>query len=144
MSIAKKNSRPRLNMSPSIWGEPSWLFIHSIALGYPDNPSSKDKMAYKIFFKRLGDVLPCDKCTVNYAKHSNSNRIEKYLKDSNHLFAWTVIMRNEVTKQLGKTNFIDPSVLKASLMRQNDDYESFFSGNAMINLKSIVEFFTGL
>ena len=32
-------------MNPKIWGPPGWIFLHSIAYGYPNEPSSDEKEA---------------------------------------------------------------------------------------------------
>ena len=30
-------------MNPEIWGPPAWMFLHSISLAYPKNPTDVDK-----------------------------------------------------------------------------------------------------
>ena len=37
-------------MNPKIWGPGGWLFLHSITLNYPENPTENDKMYHKNFF----------------------------------------------------------------------------------------------
>ena len=38
-------------MEPKVWGPGAWLFLHSITMNYPENPSETEKMYYKNFFK---------------------------------------------------------------------------------------------
>ena len=56
-------------MEPEIWGPHGWKFMHYISLGYPINPTSKDKINYKNFYYSLQDILPCEKCAINYQKN---------------------------------------------------------------------------
>ena len=34
------------NINPSIWGEPGWIFLHSITFSYPEKPTKEDKITY--------------------------------------------------------------------------------------------------
>ena len=51
------------------WGPGAWSFIHYVALAYPENPTGEDKENYKMFYANLINVLPCQKCALNYQKH---------------------------------------------------------------------------
>ena len=39
-------------MEPNIWGPHAWLFLHTITLNFPDNPTKEEKEKYKQFFIR--------------------------------------------------------------------------------------------
>ena len=54
------------SLQPQIWGPHGWKFIHYVSLGYPENPTINDKNFYKNFYYSLQDVLPCEKCRINY------------------------------------------------------------------------------
>ena len=56
-------------ITPNLWGPHGWKFMHYISLGYPINPTSEDKINYKNFYYSLQDILPCDKCAINYQKN---------------------------------------------------------------------------
>ena len=56
------------SLQPLIWGPHGWKFIHYVSLGYPENPTINDKNFYKNFYYSLQDVLPCEKCRINYKK----------------------------------------------------------------------------
>lgn len=60
-------------VDPKLWGKSGWIFLHSVTLGYPNNPTEEDKNNYKIFFNSIKNILPCNNCRQNY-----SNSIEKY------------------------------------------------------------------
>lgn len=61
------------NIDPKLWGKSGWIFLHSITLGYPINPTEEDKNNYKLFFNSLGFVLPCSICRNNFV-----NSLDKY------------------------------------------------------------------
>ena len=54
-------------MNTEVWGSCGWLFLHSVALNYPVNPTYNDKVYMKTFFEMVGKVLPCNSCK----KHLN-------------------------------------------------------------------------
>lgn len=90
-------------MHPSVWGKYFWNTIHLAALGFPDNPTFEDKIAYKEFYASIGKVLPCVKCKANYARHFVELPIDPYLTGGKRkLFEWTVYFHNTVNKELGK------------------------------------------
>ena len=66
-------------MDPEIWGPHAWIFLHSITLNYPNNPTMYDKQHYKTFFTSLQNILPCDWCSRNYKLHLKKFPIDKYL-----------------------------------------------------------------
>ena len=111
----------RSNFNPSLWGESTWKFMHFVALCYPEKPSDAKKELYRRFFKSIGQVLPCDKCIVNYASHLKKFPIDKYLAGPDELFAWTVIMRNEVEKTLKSSRRWDIEILKEQYFSENDE-----------------------
>ena len=88
----------RENFHPSVWGEDTWNFIHTVALTYPPNPTPAIKEQYKQFFESLGKVLPCDSCSIHYAQHLQKSPIEEHLINSDTLFTWTVDLRNMVKR----------------------------------------------
>jgi hypothetical protein len=76
--------------------------MHMIALNYPENPTPSDKLAYKMHFESLRDVLPCAACATNYGDHLNEMPIERFLDSNAQLFAWTVHVHNIVNVHAGK------------------------------------------
>lgn len=89
-------------MNPNIWGPSMWLSLHTITLNYPENPSIHDKKAMSDFFTNLQYVLPCQKCSDNYANHLIKFPIENFLGSRDELVEWLIHIHNEVNKQLGK------------------------------------------
>ena len=89
-------------MDPSKWGSCLWKTIHVIAIGYPKNPTSQQRMAYREFYENFWRVLPCYACSINYQRHLQEIPLEPYLVNNSKLFEWTVELHNVVNKELGK------------------------------------------
>ena len=89
-------------MEPSVWGRYLWTSIHSIALGYPDEPTEQDKKNYKEFYSNLWKVIPCQRCSDNYKKHLIELPIDGFLGSNTDMFKWTVDLHNIVNKKLRK------------------------------------------
>jgi len=89
-------------MEPDIWGPSAWIFLHSITLNYPDNPTNLDKIQYRNFFNSLNNVLPCLICKKNFTKHTNELPIEHYLESKKTLSKWLVNIHNKVNIQHNK------------------------------------------
>jgi len=89
-------------MDPTVWGNGLWIFIHTIAINYPEKPSPIDKKNVYNFFTNLENVIPCEKCKNNYSLHMKQLPLSSHLNNKNDLFKWTVDMHNMVNSELGK------------------------------------------
>ena len=88
------------NINPRLWGANSWAFLHYITFAYPDNPSHTEQNGMRTFFNSISDVLPCEKCRINYKKHLNDFPLnEKALSSRNDLILWLIDIHNEVNKE---------------------------------------------
>lgn len=95
-------------MRPDIWGPHAWIFLHSVTLEYPNNPTIKDKQNMTNFIFALGTVLPCEKCRINFRSH-----LEKYpltdevLSCKENLVNWLIDIHNCVndTKKTKKLSY---------------------------------------
>lgn len=93
---------------PSCWGPAMWHSLASIAFTY--KPNEKTMLDYYDFFSNLGNILPCEKCSIHYKE--NFIKLEDSLKISlrqnalapNGLFKWVYDLHNLVNKQLNKPN----------------------------------------
>jgi hypothetical protein len=90
-------------MKPGIWGKYGWAFLHLVTLGYPEQPTEKDKIHYYEYFHALKHVLPCGKCNKNLKAH-----LKKYpltndiLSSKNNLVRWGIDLHNVVNYYTGK------------------------------------------
>ena len=88
------------NLERKIWGPSAWLFIHSIAFGYPENPTNQDKKNAKKFLESLAYIIPCLKCQKHYRQ--NIKKLPWNLDSREDFFRWTIDLHNEVNKSIGK------------------------------------------
>lgn len=94
-------------MNTQEWGPSGWIFLHSVALGYPSKPTVVEKEYYKKFFTDVGKVLPCPICRGHYNENILNNPPDDYLKNPTDLFLWTVHIHNEVNLATGKPTWSD-------------------------------------
>lgn len=95
-------------MDPEVWGPSTWIFLHTITLNYPHNPTMYDKQYYKNFFINLHYILPCEWCSNNYKQHLQKYPIDNYLNTKKNLVQWLINIHNEVNIIFNK-NTIDYS-----------------------------------
>jgi len=81
-------------MKPEVWGPGAWIFLHSITLNYPDNPSEQDKSEYLVFFNSLSNIIPCEKCKDHYYQYLLDNPIEKSLNKKQDIVIWLNNLHN--------------------------------------------------
>lgn len=95
---------PKNGLVTKIWGPPSWISLHCITYGYPENPTSEQKKNYKKYFQLIGDVLPCGACRSSYKKFISEGDTllnNKVMKDRKSLTKWFIKVHNKVNKKLG-------------------------------------------
>jgi hypothetical protein len=109
----------RHSFDPTIWGPHAWFFLETITLGYPTNPTEKEKSNTKNFFYALQFVIPCEKCRVNYSEHLHKYPLSNnVLENRDNLFNWIVNIHNSV----------DPNKI-ISHKETYDYYNSKFEGD---------------
>lgn len=90
-------------MKAEIWGPFAWIFLHSITLDYPDEPTVEDKKNIRDFFTLAGKVLPCDICRGHYQENLKKHPLtEQVLSSRFDLVKWLVDLHNEVNKATKK------------------------------------------
>ena len=98
-------------MNPKIWGPAGWLFLHSIAFGYPENPTNQDKKAAIDFFNSLQYLLPCKTCSELYKKDLKSLKSDQSLQNAvqsqQNLIKWVNLMHNKVNQNLNTKQYTD-------------------------------------
>lgn len=90
-------------MRPEVWGPHGWIFLHSITMNYPDNPTKDDKKKIKKFFDALQYVLPCNSCSKHLQKHIKKHPLsDKVLESRHNLIKWLMDIHNAANKAGGK------------------------------------------
>ena len=87
-------------MNQNIWGKAAWVFIHSIAVNYPENPLPCEKENTINFFTLLGDMLPCRYCRQHYKE--NLKQLPVAADSKMDLIWWTIDLHNRVNSSTGK------------------------------------------
>ena len=87
-------------MDTKKWGPHGWVFLHSIAFNYPENPSSEQKSFYSMFFRSIGHVLPCVYCRNSFQNFMETHPIEPYLGSRYQVSYWLYMIHNLVNKKL--------------------------------------------
>ncbi len=90
-------------MKPEEWGPSTWKFIHATTMEYPENPTDNDKRNYYNLFYNLQNVLPCQKCKLNYARHLEVLPLTPQVLSSRaNLIRWGIDLHNIVNEDTGK------------------------------------------
>lgn len=115
-------------LNSNIWGSGAWVFVHSITLTYPNNPTEHDKQTYKSFFETLGYLLPCNQCANHYNDFIKSNPInDSVLENKESITRWLYNLHNNVNHILNKKKIdFDDFV---------DNYYNMYSNNSNIDIK---------
>jgi hypothetical protein len=105
---------------PDVWGPHGWKFIHYITLGYPSNPTNKDKQMYYDFFMNLANVIPCSVCESHFKEHLKITPLDDdALSSKENLMAWGITMHNHVNASNSKKIYSVKDALRAII--ENDD-----------------------
>ena len=99
-------------MNTKFWGPHGWIFLHSVTMNYPKNPSNNDKQLYRNFFSSLTRVLPCEKCAYHYKQHIKDDPIEPVLENRDKLVRWLIKIHNKVNADLGKPHYSYEQVIE--------------------------------
>jgi hypothetical protein len=108
-------------MEPNIWGKHAWIFLHSVSMNYPDNPSNEDRKNHKNFFENLRYVLPCEVCKKHFTQHILHNPIEPALHSKRKLVEWLINVHNQVNISLNKPTMTYDQVIEL--------YKKIYNGN---------------
>jgi len=86
--------------NPRFWGKHGWIFLISVVLSYPENPTLEDKQRFKLFFENM--ILPCFKCIQNYKQHLKILPLtDEVLKSKKNFENWIFQLRSLVDKSTG-------------------------------------------
>ena len=98
-----------------LWGRGMWAFMHYIALNYPISPTKSQVESYKMFFRSLCDILPCNVCRKEFCNLVTNPKSRFFLGRPGlfpykqnpaaarlRLFMWTSELHNAVNRRLKK------------------------------------------
>jgi len=116
-------------MEPNIWGKHAWIFLHSVSMNYPDNPSNSDKKNYKDFFENIRFILPCEVCKKHFSQHIQQHPIDSALKSKNKLVEWLIDVHNQVNISLHKPTMTYEQVIDYYKKLYNGDIHMYSNTN---------------
>ena len=91
-------------------------------MAYPDNPTNIDKQNMKTFFSSIGSILPCEKCRLNFSRHTiNYPLNDNVLSSRFDLVNWLINVHNEVNKMNGKKVLSYDEVMELYLYKKHDN-----------------------
>jgi len=91
--------------NPTVWGPPTWFFLHSMTLALPDDVPVQKQESVKSLMYALQNVLPCPTCGINLKKHMAELPIEPHLKSRDALVKWMVDIHNMVNRDVGHKEY---------------------------------------
>ena len=100
------------NYNPNLWGSSAWTFLMYIGMAYPDNPTDVDKEYMKLFLRSMGNVLPCEKCRVNFSNHLLKLPLNDYvLSNRYNLLDWLATINNQIRMNNGETSMNNDDII---------------------------------
>lgn len=114
-------------MNADIWGPHAWMFLHSITLVYPHNPTTNEKQNYYKFFDNLQNILPCELCKSHYKKHLTEYPLMDNLNSKDSLIRWLINVHNKINLMKGKPQWTYQEVI--------DHYDKIYE-NPYIKLRN--------
>jgi hypothetical protein len=88
-------------MDTRFWGPDGWRLLHSVARGYPDEPTSQDRRIYAQFFNSLQHILPCIYCRMSMTQYTRELPLTgSYLDGPRQLSLWIYKIHNRVNAKL--------------------------------------------
>lgn len=113
-----------VNIDSSIWGPHAWFFLDTVALAYPEHPTSDQIIQYKNFFNALEFVLPCAACRYHYKQYLTQHPLTlKVLNDKSSFIGWLLSCHNNVRQKQHKPVFT------------LQEFYNFYNENCCMNLK---------
>ena len=112
-------------MKPEIWGPYAWIFLHCITLNYPNNPTMEDQTNMVNFFESLKNIIPCQKCKINFANHLRNKPLTKeVLRSKETLTNWLIDIHNDDNKMNGKKVLNYDDALEAIYYKLNGGWSN--------------------
>lgn len=113
------------NINPKIWGSSAWSFLFYITQSYPDVPTINDQLNMKNFLMNMGNILPCQKCRINFYNHLKKFPIDtNVLMSKQNLTFWLVNIYNEIRVMNRTSPLTYSQIINKYLQNNNVDDQS--------------------
>jgi len=122
--------------NPSIWGPPTWFFLHSMTLALPDKVPAEQQVAIKSFMNSLAKLLPCYLCRVHLAESMSALPIDMYLDSQQTMVQWMIDIHNNVNNLKHKRQWTNEEVLNKYVIAFSSGQDHHIWGmDAAVSLK---------
>ena len=99
------SNAPRINIKPAMWGPYAWMFLYTVAFGYPNQPTQEDKASFKSLIHSLPNLLPCEMCRHNLTTKLNGDigsQLDQAVMCSEKLVKFVYDLESAVAQKNGK------------------------------------------
>jgi len=123
-------------MSPSDWGPPTWIFMHTLVEKVKDTSFPLISQQLIKVLIQICNNLPCPDCT-NHAKHFWSNVNSNNIKTKQDLINLMYVFHNSVNKRKNSKAFKYDDLEKYKRLQLISVYNNFtkkFNTNGNMNL----------
>ena len=101
--FTKKHYNAGDGFQTSIWGPPTWHFLHTMSFNYPVKPTYNDKKNYRNHMINLVNVLPCRYCRENLKKNFKVFPLTMNCMSKRETFTkYAYKLHERINKNLGK------------------------------------------
>jgi hypothetical protein len=91
---------------PDSWGSYFWIAAHTVAAGYPKEPTEDDRTRYRVYFDSFEFVLPCIDCRESWSILLQKRPLtDAAFATRRSLCRWLLDVHNLVNEKLGKKLF---------------------------------------
>jgi hypothetical protein len=89
-------------MNPEVWGPPMWMFLHTLAFGYPDTPTATTKRKYYDLIQNLPLFIPNSEMGNRFSQMLDAHPVTPYLDNRDSFMRWVHYIHNKINRLLGK------------------------------------------
>jgi hypothetical protein len=93
---------PKIVLDPAVWGPHYWFFLHSVAYGYPEFPTSVTKRKYYDLIQNMPLFIPDERMGDKLAEFLDKYPVSPYLDSRESFIRWVYFLHNKFNVYLGK------------------------------------------
>eukprot|EP00811_Abedinium_folium_P006184 NODE_15693_length_1036_cov_2.990099.p1 GENE.NODE_15693_length_1036_cov_2.990099~~NODE_15693_length_1036_cov_2.990099.p1 ORF type:complete len:223 (-),score=75.66 NODE_15693_length_1036_cov_2.990099:288-956(-) len=128
-----KTDAEKCYRDPTVWGPPTWFFLHSMTLSLPPVLNEDRQQAVKQLMYDLQRILPCPSCGVHLKENMEELPIEPHLKTRDELIDWMISIHNKVNANCNKKQWTRDEMLAVYNKAFDEKYPDGF--NAVLGFR---------
>lgn len=91
-------------LDPKVWGPHYWFFLHTLAMTYPEHPTSVSKKKYYEFIQNFPLFIPVEGISKEFSKLIEEYPINPYLDNRESFVRWMHFIHNKINDKIEKPN----------------------------------------